>query len=198
MWKTYGKDDTTNLINGIKHRVYLKLGDAATDRFASESFGKQEVSVPSTSSSKGTPQRGQIFRPRTDTVTWKPETKSLFELGHFTSQKTIDRTGTMYMTVDLRGSYFQPTLKGSDIAGILPPRPTEEMERDNNKPQSQETLYFKPLTDEHLTELGLSELTKAAKAETKEETQQEVQQPTEQAEPINLEDYSDIDLRDCH
>lgn len=201
--KSLYQEMTMPLISSITHIAFLKVGEPDTARFASEYFGNQKVNKPTTGYAEGERQRWQWFTPIKRNVNWVEATRQLFEPSHFQVQEKI--TGDkelMQVTVDCDNNYYRQELNLEQLKRFIPMKPTEEMERENSKPQSQDTLHFKPLTDAHLTELGLTQLISTLKQETEWKQQEvQVQQEAQQQPPkppINLEDYSDIDFRDCN
>lgn len=160
----YGDDKTNDLTSSITHTAFLTLGDSKTDEFASKYFGQTIVKEPSVTLSPDTAAKSWV-KPLRRSVTWAKKAKPLFERGHFTSQRKISTHGVMGITADCDKRYLHLELTKEDIGLMMPPAPTPEMLRENEKPQDEDTLRFKPLDDSELIMLCMPELMKSAKQE---------------------------------
>ena len=182
----YGDINTNRIISSITHVAFLKVGEPETDKFGSEYFGNQVVKEPSTSL---TPHMSAktFVKPLVRSITWTKKTKPLFELGHFKNQRKLKDTGIMDVTVDCDGMTYQLSINSSMIADMVPAKPSLEMEREDSKPQSEDTLHFKPLTNDHLRDLGLSHLIKGVDADN-----QQLDQPPYDGNTITL-NIDDVD-----
>ena len=179
----YGEEETHNLVGSITHIAFLAAGDSKTDKFASEYFGQTTVRKPSVTLSPDTSAKSWI-KPLRRSITWKEEPKPLFGLGHFSSQSKIGTEKPLGITIDNDKHYYQLQLTGEDLSLIQPPAPTPEMLLENDKPQDEETLRFKNLTNTELVMLSMPELIK--------KPEQEAEKP-----PIDIS-HQEIDMDDVN
>ena len=166
----YGNIDTNKIISSITHIAFLRVGEAETDKFASEYFGKQIINEPSFSKA---PYMGakSFIKPDVIAISWKEESKPLFELGYFKSLNKIGDTGLLGAVIDCDGMFYEVNLTKQMIGDMMPPPPTAAMLLENEKPQDEDTLRFKPLTKTHLQELSLHCLIKNNGSVTQSATQ---------------------------
>ncbi len=189
----YGDRDTNKIISSITHIAFLRVGESETDKFASEYFGMQVVKEPTYTLSEDGGAKTWV-KPLRKSTSWVDKPKPLFEKGHFKNLNKLKDTGLLGVVVDCDGMTYELNLDHQMIGEMLPSQPTAEMLLENEKPQSEDTMYFKPLTDDHLKALGLGHLIKDTTVQT---VQKESPQPTNQKTvTLNLDeiDFDDDDF----
>ncbi len=159
--KEYGEANFAQLFGCITHRAILKVTEAETARYISESFGDTTAWKLSTGYNQTTNYKAGGSKG--NNRTYQQVTERLFTPGHFQSQTKINMavpSSVMKATVRCDDMNYCVNFRPDVIVSYLPPKPTAEQERECIAPQDESMMFFQPLDDSELENLGLIHMMK--------------------------------------
>lgn len=159
--QVYSEAEFAQLFGCITHRATLKVSEMESAKFMSDSVGDTTHWKKSRGESITTNYRAGGGRG--NNINYQQVTEPLFSPGHFQSQKKINMAvESSYMDVTVRcdDMNYCVSFTPSSVISYLPPKPTAEQERECIAPQDESMMFFQPLDDSELENLGLIHLMK--------------------------------------